>query len=243
MRRKGLVAIIAMLVVASLGIGYYSGTSTRATEPSSTTSLSNSTSTKTVLMGTLTQDGLLTVGYLEEPCNCAVDVPTQTYSTLDALIQNSGVVLDNVTSARVVSVNGFPFTLCNITVIEALVPSSPNGYEAPAGTTGTLAWIGGTVNGTTMTGNGFPTLKVGGTYIMFLTPSFPSGFIPYWTQVDNQSIDGTAYIPAGGAEGLFYVQNGQVFSLDNIYPQTDGWIPVKADGTPLNQFISQLQSG
>jgi len=32
MRKEGLAAVIAILVVASLGVGYLSGTSTRATE-------------------------------------------------------------------------------------------------------------------------------------------------------------------------------------------------------------------
>ena len=49
MRKEGLAAVIAILVVAGLGIGYLAGTSTRTTERLTSVSTSTATSTTTLL--------------------------------------------------------------------------------------------------------------------------------------------------------------------------------------------------
>lgn len=50
MRKEGLVALVAILVVASLGIGYLSGNYTRATETMTSISTSTVTSTETTVL-------------------------------------------------------------------------------------------------------------------------------------------------------------------------------------------------
>jgi len=71
MRKEGLAAVIAVLVVASLGIGYLSGTSTKTTETMTSVSTSTVTSTTTSIS---TETSVLTQGIL---------VPTSSASTLD----------------------------------------------------------------------------------------------------------------------------------------------------------------
>jgi len=71
MRKEGLAALVAILVVASLGIGYLSGNDTRATETMTSVSASTVTSTTT---STSTQTSVLTQGIL---------VPVSSASTLD----------------------------------------------------------------------------------------------------------------------------------------------------------------
>jgi len=79
MRKEGLAAVIAILVVASLGIGYLSGTSTRATETVTSVSTSTVTSTTTSIS---TETSVFTHGIL---------VPTSSASTLNPL---TGLSLD-----------------------------------------------------------------------------------------------------------------------------------------------------
>jgi len=71
MRKEGLAAVIAILVVASLGIGYLSGTSTRATETMTSFSTSTVTSPTTSIS---TETSVFTRGIL---------VPISSASTLD----------------------------------------------------------------------------------------------------------------------------------------------------------------
>jgi hypothetical protein len=71
MRKEGLAAIVAILVVASLGIGYQSGSDTRATETMTSISTSTVTSTTT---STSTETSVLTQGTW---------VPVSSASTLD----------------------------------------------------------------------------------------------------------------------------------------------------------------
>ena len=49
-------------------------------------------------------------------------------------------------------------------------------------------------------------------------------------------------VTTGGPQGLFRVQGGNVYSLDNTYPQADSWLPVKADGIPLAQFEAEVEA-
>jgi hypothetical protein len=44
-----------------------------------------------------------------------------------------------------------------------------------------------------------------------------------------------------GPQGMFYVQAGKSYSFDNVYPQADSWLPIKADGVPLAQFVSDIE--
>ena len=73
MRKEGLAAVIAILVVASLGIGYLSGNNTRATETMTSVSTSTVTSTMTSIS---TDTSIFTLGIL---------VPTSSASTLNSL--------------------------------------------------------------------------------------------------------------------------------------------------------------
>jgi hypothetical protein len=79
MRKEGLAAVIAILVVASLGIGYLSGNGTRATETKTSVSTSTVTSTTTSIS---TETSVFTQGIL---------VPKSSASALNPL---TGLSLD-----------------------------------------------------------------------------------------------------------------------------------------------------
>jgi hypothetical protein len=194
-------------------------------------------------------DGGVVTDYPLHPCNCSVyPLPANVFPTLHDLVNNSVIWLANVTSSTTISVRGVPFTAYNITNIETLYSGGIANYNATGGV-GEVAWVGGTVNGTTMNAVGYPTLKVGSLYVFFIGPySFnpgvaivpigPPPFGDYWFQFDGGLADATT----GGAQGLFYVQDGQVYSLNNLYPVDDAWLPVQVNGVPLSQFISDIQS-
>lgn len=80
---------------------------------------------------------------------------------------------------------------------------------------------------------GYPTLSVGQSYVLFLA----------FRVCTNELADlFNASVTTGGPQGLFSVQGGNVYSLDNTYPQADSWLPVKADGIPLAQFEAMVQA-
>ena len=162
--------------------------------------------------------------------NCTLNPPWPTiYETMSALVKASGYVgLARVTSVSTEDVDGVPVRLYNITVIQNIIP---NKY-VNTGSNLTVAQLGGTVNGITMNVNGYPTLVVGDTYVLFL--ELTETFLIQYYQLN--------LVTVGGPQGLFYVQNGQVFSLDNMYPQADSWLPVKAAGVPLAQFLQEVRS-
>jgi hypothetical protein len=78
---------------------------------------------------------------------------------------------------------------------------------------------------------GYPTLSVGTSYVFFLTQKSPI-----------QDIYSNFTPTTGAAQGLFYIQDGNVYSLDNMYPQADAWLPVKANGVPLSEFVAEVQA-
>jgi len=215
-----------------------SATTIRTQNGSSSISLQSTFETSTVTLGTIASGGVVTQYSLHQACNCTVYIPQPIYPTLNQLVQASPTVwLANVTMETNLIVNGLPFMLYNISNIETLYSAAT--YKAPPGANASFAWIGGTVNETTMLASGYPTLIVGATYVFFFPTSAGYNLYPYWGYIEG----GSALSTTGGAQGLYYVQGGNVFSLDNMYPQADAWLPVKLDGTPLAQFILELQSG
>jgi hypothetical protein len=164
------------------------------------------------------------------PANCTLNLPwPTTYDGMSALVSASDYIgLANVTAVSTDDVAGVPLLVYNITVIQNLVQDN----IVSAGSNLTVAQIGGTANGITMQVGGYPTLVVGHTYVFFLQQT-ETYLIQYY---------GLYPVTVGGPQGLFYVQNGKVFSLDNMYPQADSWLPVKAAGVPLAQFIQEVQS-
>ena len=221
--------------------------------PGSSVSSNSSTTTssgtaKTITVGIQESGGVITE-YPLHPCNCSVEpLRGAVFPNLQDLVDSSVVLLGNVTSRTTVSVDGVPFTTYNVTNIQTLAHVGIANYSA-SGQVAEMAWVGGTVNGTTMNAVGYPTLGIGALYILFFGPySFnPSeltysygapGFGDYWLQFDG----GSAASTTGGPQGLFYVQDGKVYSLDNLYPQDDSWLPVKAEGVPLSEFVAEVQS-
>jgi hypothetical protein len=73
MRKEGLAALLAILVVASLGIGYSSGNDTRATETTTFISTSTVTSTTTSIS---TETSVLTQGILVPVSSASTPNPT-----------------------------------------------------------------------------------------------------------------------------------------------------------------------
>jgi hypothetical protein len=224
-----LIITISVLVLGIVGIPASGETSTSLTS-SSTSSASNITTHHS------------TVTFVLYPCNCSINLQPAlpTYSTLGALKSASfAVVVGQVTSERTVGVNmsGVYGThlqgLVPVTFYNVSVTASVSGI----GGTQLAAWlpvaqIGGAFDGTIMNVTGYPSLSDRQSYVFFL--SLPGSFLP---EAYGQSL-----ITTGGAQGLFYVQGGDVYSLDRLFPQADSWLPVKVDGLPLGQFISEVQS-
>jgi hypothetical protein len=186
------------------------------------------------------------------PCNCTVTIPQpKVYQNLSALESNSLlIVVANISSALTIGVPSqnpqvnstavVPVTYYNFTVIETLEDS---GGIATSGTIVlSVVQIGGIADGTNMSVNGYPTLAVGGTYVLFL--AFPGTFFVdyYEYRTANTPAILPSFITVGGPQGLFYIQQGDVYSLNNMYPQVDSWLPVTADGVPLAQFASEVQA-
>jgi hypothetical protein len=253
MRKEAIAAVIALLVVVSLGVGYLAtGGMTRtgisASQTSSQTvtySKGSSTSVEGSVSSTETTTDTTTFNELF-PCNCSVDIrwawPVN-YTSLSSLDSGSEyVVVANVTSTQTAGVSAplygypslsgtVPVTGYEISITQVLLgpPSLTPGY------TFWVAEIGGTVNGTTMSVDGYPELSVGGTYVFFLNAS-GSTLTTFYSAVGNAQ----EWITVGGPQGLFYVQGGDVYSLDHMYPQADAWLPLKVNGVPLSEFAAEV---
>lgn len=148
------------------------------------------------------------------------------------------VIVGTVTAERTTGVNDsfefginvplVPVTDYNITVTTMVLDG---GYGIEAGYWLIVPQIGGTFGHIALNDTGYPALTLGVSYVFFLTDKSP-----IWG-VYNYPL-----ITVGGAQGLFYIQGGKVYSLDNLYPQADGWLPVKANGVPLLEFLTGVQS-
>jgi hypothetical protein len=217
----------------------------------STSSTPSSVSTPAVQSAVTTTD----ITYTEDiscPTSCMLEVDwaslTKPYQTLGQLgAASEFVFLGNVTASWTVASDGGLVNLYNITTVRTLMghPYTPNPVFQ-------LGEVGGTLGNKTMSVSGYPTLTVGETYVLFV---FPSGGVcctngkevvpnaPFGFIVDQAFPSALPEVTQGGPQGLFYVQGGNVYSLDNLYPQADAWLPIKVDGMPLAQFISELQSG
>jgi hypothetical protein len=78
-----------------------------------------------------------------------------------------------------------------------------------------------------------PMMSIGSNLILFLE---------YPRQTLNGPIQtGSPFFITGGPQGRFVVKSGLVYSLDTIN-QADSWIHVKANGIPIDQFVSQIQA-
>jgi len=194
------------------------------------------------------------------PCNCSYDLSWAwpTFNTVSALKSSSDfVVVAQVTSTRTVGVNLSKFPASPFTPPKSLIPvigynitvtTVLSGEPGLVGTWQLVSQIGGTTNGTSMSIAGYPTLSVGQSYVFFLTASSAnilSGSSELFTLYDNvyPNVPYVTAITLGGPQGLFMVEGGVVYSLDNEYPQADAWLPVKAGGIPLAQFIQDVQMG
>jgi hypothetical protein len=162
--------------------------------------------------------------------NCTFNPPWPVYQTMTALKDASRfVVVANVTSESVTSVKGIPLTVYQLSVVESI--EGPGVNKSAGTTTLSMAQIGGAANGTTVSIEGYPTLSVGSTYVLFLNGPgslYSAYYDGYLTSV-------------GGPQGTFLVQRGGVFSLDTLYPKPDVWLPIKANDVPLSQFIAEVQ--
>jgi hypothetical protein len=246
-------AIVAVSVIAA-GIFFPKQTS-NMNGPTSSVPISSlvSRSTESSALATIQLFGI-------DPASChgkcVIDNPwtsgSQLHRTLNELVASSAFVLvGNVTSLSTVAVKGVPVTAYNITVVVTIIPPLPANANLGPGSVLRVAQVGGTAGGHTMTLKGYPLLVKGGTYVFFLNllggavaPNcglacylIPDPTAPYLGGVDN----GFAPVTVGGPQGVFSVQGGKVYSLDNLYPQDDQWLPIKVAGEPLAQFITEIQ--
>jgi hypothetical protein len=213
---------------------------------SSNSAANNGSSTQTGTLRTIVQS------IPPESCgNCTFDIPwtelATVFPTLSSLENASEVVVvANVTSLWTVSRSGVPVTLYNITVITVLknfaVKVTPDQVI-------TMGEIGGSNQNETFTLGGYPTLIAGSTYVLFLSTTGgayePNGehvgpAAPFTDYVSSSSF--FTFMTEGGPQGLFYVQRGNAYSRDNMYPQADAWIRTKVPGIPLAQFIQEVQA-
>lgn len=89
----------------------------------------------------------------------------------------------------------------------------------------------------------WPVIAPGQEYVLFLTnnwscapsPPSPPCVLPP-TPVAS------TYIIVAGAEGKFLVQNGLVYGYKSLYPRDYSWLPIDANGVPLDQFIQEVRS-
>ncbi len=229
------VALITVLLVASF---QFASRRESSIFTGGTTTGNSTTSASTTLSATTIEEVL-------GPCNCTVVIPwasLHSYNSISILTASSGsVVAANVTSERTVGEKvdpGYagdfpanarvPVTLYNISVVQVL--SVPKGSNLTAGDSFIITQIGGTYGATTMSVSGYPALTFGSEYVLFV--GLPGSFLPWYYE---------GYVTVGGPQGLFYVEGGKVYSLNNMYPQADSWLPVKANGVPLTQFASEIQ--
>lgn len=252
---KGRPVAVVVLIAAIIGVTLYivannlgNQAPRMITSPSSfgqdttrSSSYMSSSSLSSTTIGTTTAFWIF-------PCNCTVDLSQGNwpeYSTMQDLASASAaIIVGNVTSERTIGVNEsslvdgevrlapVPVTDYNVTITTVLFDSGNNfGFDISAGYWTIVPQVGGTIGHTTMNVTGYPSLSVGDSYVFFLA---------HQTSIEGNLYNGLT--TTGGAQGLFYIQGGNVYSLDNIYPQADSWLPVKADGVPLSEFITQVQS-
>jgi hypothetical protein len=232
-----------------------SSTSSMSTSTSSMSTSTSSMSTSTSLnLGNCPCGSTTTtsITYVLNPCNCTLNIPwPYVYQTTPGLAAASDyIVIANVTSISTVSQKPslsqpgdssappgvIPVTFYNITVIQTIEPIGGPPSNVTAGALLTVGQIGGVAGGTNMSVSGYPTLSVGSEYVFFL--GVPGSFLTSYYVYHGLG----TFVTVGGPQGLFYVQEKKVYSLDNLYPQADAWLPVKANGVPLAQFVSEVQS-
>jgi hypothetical protein len=186
----------------------------------------------------------ITSEFAISPCNCTLDLNQDwpEYMTMRDLASSSqAIIVGSVTSEQTIGVNDsivfggnvglVPVTAYNVTVTNVLLDrESPFQPTLKAGHWTIVPQVGGTFGHTTMNVTGYPTLSVGASYVFFLTNQSPIKGVYY------------SFTTTGASQGLFYVQGGNVYSLDHMYPQADSWLPVKANGIPLAQFVQEVQS-
>ncbi len=260
LRDKRVIAsiVVVILVVAFVAAVTYQGRFTSQTSDSDNTSVVGTVSTQSTNFTSSVSGGgasqeRTTLHFLN-PCNCSYDLSWawSTYNTLSALKSAANViVVAQVTATHTVGVNVSNFSFGSFATSEGLIPVTGynitvttvmSGSPKLVGSALSVAQIGGASNGTTASVAGYPALSVGQSYVFFLSTL---GCVLGGTNELSSlyaSIDPTAFITTGGPQGLFSIQGGAVYSLDNTYLQADSWLPVKADGVPLAQFVTEVQS-
>lgn len=244
--RRVVVLALVVIVILVIGISAAVGPSlnkspsltssdTSSISSSSTSTASSSTSTSPSLTSTSSGTTLqTTTTFALRPCNCSANLRSlwQTYSTLDALSgASASVIVGNVSGVTTEGVNDglgpIPVTVYNVTISKILVDT----LGLTIGDWVYVGQVGGTIGSANMSVIGYPTLTVGGSYVFFLNLAGSLG-----------NMYGATLITTGGPQGLFYIRSGNVYSVDNLFPQTDSWLPVKVNGIPLSQFSSEVQA-
>ena len=271
-RRRGAISLSTAVAIASLVIvaaastfalvefshlpktGVTSEPASRTSGASSSSDVSSSNNTQgSTSQSTSTITATADSQQLSCSENCSVAVEwsylTTPYQSLASMASSSEyVIVGNVTGAWTVSVRGdTPIELYNITTVMAVKGSLLNPNDEF-----TVGEVGGAAGNKTITLDGYPTLHVGSEYVLFL---YTAGGVccnskgevtlpnsPFNSYVEVSDQNALVFMTQGGPQGLFYVQDGNVYSLDNMYPQADAWLPTKVSGVPLTQFVEEIQS-
>jgi len=234
-------SIVAAAVIVAIIVMFGTVSTSTASTASDQTNTITATAANSYHAGQCSPACTLNINWVE-------DAPA--YPTLKALANSSElIVLGNITASRASFSGGFLVTLYDVSIV--------NPIKAPAGldTVGAVfqfGQVGGSASNETMVLGGYPSLHIGQIYVLFAEPSggelsLPSDDvignappIPFAPVVNQASGLAQPFISLGGPQGLFYIANGSVYSLDNMFPNSDGWLPLKLDSVPLADFVNEV---
>jgi hypothetical protein len=103
--------------------------------------------------------------------------------------------------------------------------------------------LGGTLGKVTDRYPGSPLLRLGESYVLFLSndwrcaasPPSPPCILP-------PTPLSTTYGIVAGAQGKFLVRNGLVYGFKTLYPRDDYYLVFDADGVPIDQFLHEVST-
>ena len=140
------------------------------------------------------------------------------FTTLEEIVANSdAIVVADVD--RCVKVHSHPKSKeVRLTDFEVTIEKTIRG-DLPEGRTVIVQLV------TSGEDSDYHIMKAGERYVLFLT----------FTQITSN------YVPVGGPQGRFLIDNDLVYSLDGIYSDLD-FLKVNVDAMPLDDFVTESQS-
>lgn len=135
------------------------------------------------------------------------------------------VVIGFVFTPVSVSTGDIPVTTSEVQVLQVIKPSTFNAKTV------SVEQLGAATININITVKDNPLLKVGDKVILFLIQGR-----------DDKGNALPSYGIAGGPQGQFIVDGDKVYSTDAYYHQTNISLSTRAEGEPLTNFVSKIQS-